>query len=73
VTSILIDGTLDADSSELEAVQRWRSEQFGRLGFDSVVARVLAESPADLGPGAAADPGRVPGRARLSHPRLRLS
>ncbi len=49
MTSILIDETLDADSSELEAVQRWRSEQFGRLGFDSVVARVLAESPADLG------------------------
>jgi hypothetical protein len=47
--SILIDEPLDAVSSELEAVQQWRREQFGRLGFDSVVARLLAESSADLG------------------------
>jgi hypothetical protein len=48
MTSILIDEPLDAVSSELEAVQRWRRGQLGRLGFDSVVARLFAESPADL-------------------------
>ena len=49
MTSILIDEQLDALDSEELAVQSWRREQFGRLGFDSVIARLLAESPADLG------------------------
>jgi hypothetical protein len=34
---------------EDHVVQSWRREQFGRLGFDSVISRLLAESPADLG------------------------
>jgi hypothetical protein len=49
MTSILIGESLDAIASEELAVQQWRREQFGRLGFDSVVSRLLAESPADLG------------------------
>jgi hypothetical protein len=49
MTSIMIDEPLDAIDSEELAVQRWRRDQFGRLGFDSVIARLLAESPADLG------------------------
>jgi hypothetical protein len=49
MTSILIDEPLDTIASEEVAVQQWRREQFGRLGFDSVISRLLAESPADLG------------------------
>jgi hypothetical protein len=49
MTSILIDETLDTVDSEKAAVQMWRREQFGRLGFDSVISRLLAESSADLG------------------------
>jgi hypothetical protein len=49
MSSILIDEPLDAIESEELAVQRWRRDQFGRLGFDSVISRLLAESPADLG------------------------
>lgn len=49
MTSILIDGQLDALKPEDHVVQSWRREQFGRLGFDSVISRLLAESPADLG------------------------
>jgi hypothetical protein len=49
MTSILIDETLAAIESEEQAVQMWRRDQFARLGFDSVIARLLAESPADLG------------------------
>jgi len=48
MASILIDEQLDVDSEEA-IVQSWRREQFGRLGFDPVIARVLAESSADLG------------------------
>src|SRR3954447_3103357 len=49
MTSILIEETLDELDSEELAVRSWRRDQFGRLGFDSVIARLLAESPADLG------------------------
>jgi hypothetical protein len=49
MTSILIDETLAAIESEEHAVQMWRRDQFARLGFDSVIARLLAESAADLG------------------------
>ncbi len=49
MTSILIDGQPDALNPEDHVVQSWRREQFGRLGFDSVLSRLLAESPADLG------------------------
>jgi hypothetical protein len=49
MTSILIDEPLDAVDSEKASVQMWRREQFSRLGFDSVISRLLAESPADLG------------------------
>ena len=49
MTSILIDEPLNAVDSEANAVQTWRREQFGRLGFDAVISRLLAESPADLG------------------------
>jgi hypothetical protein len=41
--SILIDEPLDPIESE------GRRDQFARLGFDSVVSRLLAESTADLG------------------------
>ena len=49
MTGILIEEQLDAIDSDEFAVQLWRREQFGRLGFDSVISRLLAESPADLG------------------------
>lgn len=49
MTSILIEGQLDGLNPEEHVVQSWRREQFGRLGFDSVISRLLAESPADLG------------------------
>jgi hypothetical protein len=49
MTSILIGEQLDAIDPEDHAVQQWRRDQFGRLGFDSVISRLLAESPADLG------------------------
>lgn len=49
MTSILIDEQLDTVNPEEQMVQSWRREQFGRLGFDTVIARLLAESPADLG------------------------
>ena len=49
MTSILIEEQLDGLESEDTAVQAWRRDQFGRLGFDSVISRLLAESPADLG------------------------
>ena len=48
-TSILTGAQLDAIDHEDHAVQVWRREQFGRLGFDTVISRLLAESPADLG------------------------
>ena len=43
MTSILIDETASAIDSEEHAVQLWRREQFGSLGFDSVISRLLAE------------------------------
>ena len=49
MTGILIEEQLDAIDSDEFAVQLWRREQFGRLGFDSVISRLLAESSADLG------------------------
>jgi hypothetical protein len=49
MTSILIDEPLDAVETEDQIVRSWRREQFGRLGFDPVISRLLAESPADLG------------------------
>jgi hypothetical protein len=49
MTSILIEEPLDGIDSEDVMVQLWRREQFGRLGFDTVISRLLAESPADLG------------------------
>ncbi len=49
MTSILIEEQLDAVDPEEQLVQSWRREQFGRLGFDAVISRLLAESPADLG------------------------
>ena len=49
MTSILIDEPIAAIDPEAHAVQLWRREQFGSLGFDSVISRLLAESPADLG------------------------
>lgn len=49
MASILIGEPFDVIDSEEVAVQMWRREQFGRLGFDSVLSRLLAESPADLG------------------------
>jgi hypothetical protein len=49
MTSILIDEPLEAVNPEEQAVQSWRRDQFARLGFDTVISRLLAESPADLG------------------------
>jgi hypothetical protein len=34
---------------ETQIVLLWRRDQFGRLGFDPIEARLLSESPADLG------------------------
>jgi len=48
MTGISIEERSDADSEAL-TVQSWRREQFGRLGFDPALARVLAASAADLG------------------------
>ena len=48
MTSILVEEQLDAIDSDEPAVLLWRREQFGRLGFDLVISRLLAESPADL-------------------------
>jgi hypothetical protein len=47
MTNVLIERELEAVDSE--EVLTWRREQFGRLGFDPVDSRLLAESPADLG------------------------
>ena len=49
MASILIDEQLDAVNAEQLLVQSWRREQFGQLGFDTVISRLLAESQADLG------------------------
>jgi hypothetical protein len=49
MTSILIDEPPEAVDTEEQIVRSWRREQFARLGFDAVISRVLAESPADLG------------------------
>jgi hypothetical protein len=49
MTNVLIERELEAFESEEAAVLRWRRDQFGRLGFDPVASRLLAESPADLG------------------------
>ncbi len=48
MTGILIDEPLETDSEE-RIVRSWRCEQFVHLGFDPVISRLLAESPADLG------------------------
>jgi len=49
MTSILTGEQFDAIDPADHVVQMWRREQFGRLGFDTVISRLLAESPADLG------------------------
>lgn len=49
MTNVLIERELEAVDSEEHMVLRWRREQFGRLGFDPVDSRLLAESSADLG------------------------
>lgn len=49
MANVLIEPTVEAIESEDQVVYRWRREQFGRLGFDHVDSRLLAESPADLG------------------------
>lgn len=48
MANILIEPTVEAIESEEQVVYRWRREQFGRLGFDHVDSRLLAESTADL-------------------------
>jgi hypothetical protein len=48
MTSILIEEAPNLDAEE-HMVQTWRRDQFGRLGFDPVISRLLADSPADLG------------------------
>jgi hypothetical protein len=49
MANVTIERTLAAIESEEHTVYLWRREQFGRLGFDPVDSRLLAESPADLG------------------------
>ena len=50
MTTVTVGHVFEApESEERELVLHWRCEQFGRLGFDPVDARFLAESPADLG------------------------
>jgi hypothetical protein len=49
MANVLIEPTLEVIESEEHVVLRWRREQFGRLGFDPVDSRLLAESSADLG------------------------
>jgi hypothetical protein len=49
MSNVMIQPTLEALESEDQAVRLWRQEQFGQLGFDPADARLLAESPADLG------------------------
>jgi hypothetical protein len=48
MANVLVE-RLDVLDSEQQAVLLWRREQFGRLGFDAVDSRLLAESQADLG------------------------
>ena len=45
----LVEQEVEVAGGEEASVLRWRREQFGRLGFDPVDSRLLAESPADLG------------------------
>jgi hypothetical protein len=45
----VVVGVVDALDAESQIVLMWRREQFGQLGFDSIDARLLAESSADLG------------------------
>jgi hypothetical protein len=49
MANVLIESTVEGPESEEHVVLRWRREQFGRLGFDPIDSRLLAESPADLG------------------------
>jgi hypothetical protein len=49
MASVLMEREPEAVGSEEHMVLSWRREQFGRLGFDPVDSRLLAESPADLG------------------------
>jgi hypothetical protein len=49
MANVVVERTLEAPDSEEHAVYLWRREQFGRLGFDSLGARLLADSQADLG------------------------
>jgi hypothetical protein len=49
MTNVLIEEPSDAVEAEGDLVLLWRREQFGRLGFGPVDARLLAESGADLG------------------------
>ena len=47
--NVLVEQEVEVVGGEEANVLRWRREQFGRLGFDPVDSRLLAESPADLG------------------------
>jgi hypothetical protein len=49
MSNILIEPAVELIESEEQIVYSWRREQFGRLGFDPIDSRLLAESPADLG------------------------
>ena len=49
MANILIEPPVEMIESEEQVVYQWRREQFGRLGFDHVDSRLLAESAADLG------------------------
>jgi hypothetical protein len=49
MASLIVDETQGAGDTEDCVVVLWRREQFVQLGFDAADARLLAESPADLG------------------------
>jgi hypothetical protein len=49
MSNAMIEPPVEALESEDHAVRLWRREQFSQLGFEPVDARLLADSPADLG------------------------
>ena len=49
MANVIVDDPQGADDAEDGVVVLWRLEQFVQLGFDAAAARLLAESPADLG------------------------
>jgi hypothetical protein len=49
MSNVMIEPAAEALDSEEQVVRLWRREQFSQLGFEPIDARLLADSPADLG------------------------